>query len=143
MSLLSLSKKILTRSKDKQPAPKKAAGKPGKAAAAAPKKTAKSAKPVLEDAHVTGRLGAVMLMSEKALMQQGQGTLVLRVQVSASKYDVAQAIAKRYGVKVTSVRTAQMSSKRRARGASVGRTNFWKKAYVTVDDISKIAGQAA
>ena len=129
MSLLSISKKILSRAETSGKSSKKTEKKSGD------KKVA-----VTADAAVTGIIGAQTLMSEKALIGHAKNTLVIRVLPDTNKHKIAHAISTRFGVKVLSVRTANMNPKNRARGITRGKSNNWKKAYITVDDISKISG---
>lgn len=130
MSLLSLSKKILRSSegeKKKEKAPKKTAAK--KTA----KKTTTSGNAIL-----AGKIELTAIMTEKSIASQANKTIMVKVIKTASKYDIANAVEGLFGVKVTSVRTMISHPKIRRRGTSVGKTNVFKKAYVTVDDISKL-----
>lgn len=131
MSLLSLSKKILSKEKP--------AKKTGKAVAA--KKAVKtdkgpSAQPV--DSLAAGRIKLQVIMTEKSIGQQEGNTIVLRVAPDATKGQISAAVQEKFGVKALSIRTSNQSPKNRRRGASQGRTNFWKKAYVSVNDIQSI-----
>lgn len=131
MSLLTLSKRILGKDEKKAPAKKK------KIAAAA--STAKKAKQSV-DAHAltTGLIGLAELVSEKGIKQQIQGTAVFTVLPHATKTQIKAAVESRFGVKVKSVRTAVAHPKIRRRGATEGKTNRSKKAYVTVDNIQSL-----
>jgi|SRR3989344_5551394 len=142
MSLLTLSKRIL--GKESKPSLKKAekttAGKKKVSAAAASARKKKQT--VDAGAFTTGVIGLTPLISEKGTMQQFQNTAVFRVLPHATKGQIAQVIEKRYGVKVKSVRTSLSHPKIRRRGASEGKTNRWKKAYVTVDNIQALIANA-
>lgn len=131
MSLLSLTKKIL------QPAAaKKAKSKTSpKTSQAAPKAPAKGE----GNALLASAAGLQLLITEKSMSQQAANVVMFRVKPQTSKGSIRQAVEAKYGVKVFSVRTGQQHPKRRSRGATSGRTNHWKKAYVTVDDISKVS----
>ncbi len=125
MSLLSITKKILNR--------EKTAVKPQTAAVAAKKVAATG------DALLAARIGLQLLLTEKSISQQSRNVVAFRTIPHTSKGQIAEAVAAKYGVKVKAVRTSQFKGKRRQRGATIGRTNNWKKAYVTVDDISKLS----
>lgn len=134
MSLLTLSKKILGKTD-------KVAAKNAKVKSAA---TAATKKKLTVDAAAlpSGMIGLLEIISEKGIRQQQQGTAVFRVLPTVTKGHIAQVVASRYGVKVTSVRTLQMNPKNRRRGVSEGKTNTWKKAYVSVDNIQALAQKA-
>ncbi len=131
MSLLTLSKRIL--GKDTKAAPVK-----NKKLKTVATKAAKKNKPVDAHALTTGIIGLSEVVSEKAILQQGQNTAVFTVMPHVTKGQIAQAIEARYGVKVKSVRTALSHPRSRRRGITAGRVNYVKKAYVTVDSISAL-----
>lgn len=134
MSLLSLSKKILGGTK-KEAAKEKAASKKKTAVAT---QTPAPATKGLKFSVLAGALQVHAVLSEKSMAAQAKNVLVVRVATMASKHDIARAVAEMFGVKVMSVRTANLHPKNRRRGVTSGRTKQWKKAYVTVDDISKV-----
>jgi large subunit ribosomal protein L23 len=136
MSLLSLTKKILSR----QAAPQAAEKKTKKAAA----KGAKKAKETVAtgNALLAAQIGLQLMLTEKSIGQQEGNVAVFKTLPQTTKGQIAQAVAAKYGVAVQSVRTSQFPGKRRSRGQTIGRTNYWKKAYVTVDDISKLSVSA-
>jgi large subunit ribosomal protein L23 len=134
MSLLSLSKKIL-RSNEAE------AAKAKKAKKAEAKKVSQEPAVAKAKAGAQGAAGAIQLtaiMTEKSMAAQAQQKLVVRVIPTATKAQIAAAIEQLFGVKVLGVRTARNHPKIRRRGVSVGRTVNLKKAYVTVDDLSKL-----
>ena len=56
-----------------------------------------------------------------------------RVEKTANKIEIKQAVEKLFNVKVSKVATAKVIGKRKRVGArSVGKTKDWKKAYVTL-----------
>jgi len=135
MSLLSLTKKIVG-AKDQKKAAKKPArqtANPSDSQPQAKKQTATGTSVVL-----AGEIGLSVVLSERSIAQQAGQTLVVRVLPFASKPVIAKAVEGMFGVKVLSVRTSRLHPKRRQRGTTIGRTQHWKKAYVTVDDISKL-----
>ncbi|MDD3618768.1 MAG: 50S ribosomal protein L23 [Desulfobulbaceae bacterium] len=75
-------------------------------------------------------------LTEKSnLLQEVQGTVVLKVDPRANKYEIKQAVESLFNVKVGHVRTTKVLGKKRRVGIkSVGRTNDWKKAYVTLSE---------
>lgn len=134
MSLLTLSKRILGKND-------KIATKNKKVKTAATT-ASKKKQQVDTTAYTAGTIGLVEIISEKGISQQAQGTAVFRVLHHVTKGHIAQVVASRYGVKVKSVRTLQVNPKNRRRGVTEGRTNRWKKAYVTVDNVQAIAQNA-
>ncbi len=122
MSLLSLSKKILSK--------KSAAPREQLAAVAVPAKQNSPA--------VTSRIKWQVVMTEKSIGQQAHNTLIIRVEPQATKGQIAAAIQDKYGVPALKIRTSNYRPKNRRRGATYGRTNYWKKAYVTVSDIQSV-----
>lgn len=134
MSLLTLSKRILGKNEKSSAVQKKKVS-----AAATTKKKAKQT----VDAHAltTGLIGLTELVSEKGIKQQMQGTAVFKVLPHVTKTQIAAAIEARFGVKVTSVRTAVAHPKIRRRGVTEGKTNRYKKAYVTVDNLQSLVNK--
>lgn len=130
MSLLSLSKKILRNTEAEKAAKKKSA--------APAKKEAKKDAVALGSHALAGAIELTAIMTEKSMAAQSQQKLVVRVAPTATKQAIAAAVEQLFGVKVLAVRTLKNHPKIRRRGVSVGRTVNLKKAYVTVDDISKL-----
>lgn len=58
--------------------------------------------------------------------------LTFRVERTAGKKDIKQAVEEIFNVKVASVRTINYEGKEKRRGRQVGRRPNWKKAYVTL-----------
>jgi large subunit ribosomal protein L23 len=58
--------------------------------------------------------------------------LTFRVERTAGKKDIKQAVEEIFNVKVSSVRTVQYEGKIKKRGRQEGRRPNWKKAYVTL-----------
>ncbi|MBI3251281.1 MAG: 50S ribosomal protein L23 [Candidatus Andersenbacteria bacterium] len=128
MSLLSLTKKIVGAKKPADKAAKKPDSQPKI------KQEAAAANNVV----LAGEIGLSVILSERSISQQAGQTLVVRVLPHATKPVIAKAVEGLFRVKVLSVRTSRLHPKRRQRGTTIGRTQHWKKAYVTVDDISKL-----
>lgn len=132
MSLLSLSKRILGKDEKKAPARNKKVSSTATAA-----KKAKQA--VDGGALTTGIIGLTEVVSEKGIAEQIHGTVVFRVLPHVTKEQIRQVVEARFGVKVKSVRTLHMNPKTRRRGITEGKTNMYKKAYVTVDNVQSLA----
>jgi large subunit ribosomal protein L23 len=81
-----------------------------------------------------------ILMTEKgSMLQESNNEYIFSVDVKATKIDVKHAFEKHFGKKVDSVRTMNYDGKaRRARQASAGRTNHWKKAIVRLKEGEKL-----
>lgn len=72
-------------------------------------------------------------LTEKAtLMQEVDNKVVFKVHPAANKIEIKQAVEKMFGVKVKTVQTVSMPGKKKRVGRHIGRTNDWKKAYVTM-----------
>jgi large subunit ribosomal protein L23 len=68
-------------------------------------------------------------------LQEEHGTLVFKVDPRANKIEIGQAVEKLFDVKVASVRTSTVRGKKKRVGIkSFGRTNDWKKAYITLSE---------
>ena len=131
MSLLSLTKRIVGKNEKKAPARNK---KVSSTAAAAKKAKLK----VDEGALTTGVIGLTEIVSEKGINQQANGTVVFRVLPHVTKEQIRQVVEARFGVTVKSIRTLRAHPKTRRRGVTEGKTNMYKKVYVTVDNIQSL-----
>lgn len=79
------------------------------------------------------------IVTEKATAaSENLNCYTFAVSPDANKYQIKMLIEQLYGVKVESVNTAVVRGKNKSRwtksGLLKGRTNTWKKAYVTVAD---------
>ena len=83
----------------------------------------------------------VPLLSEKSVRLQELRTVAFRVPAGATKQQVARAVRARYKVSPQAVRIIVMPRKVRRRGRTQGRTVWWKKAYVRVEDVSALGIQ--
>lgn len=104
----------------------------------AKKDAPKKAEPVAKNGVLAGSIDLSAIMTEKSMRMQGGNKVVVRVLPSASKHVIAKAVEQLFGVKVLSVTTLISHPKIRRRGITSGLTPKVKKAYVTVDDISKL-----
>ncbi|MFA5029672.1 MAG: 50S ribosomal protein L23 [Patescibacteria group bacterium] len=71
------------------------------------------------------------LITEKANYLTGSNQYVFKVEVSANKIQVAQAIESRYGVKPLSINILNNKGKKVRYGRTSGQTKNWKKAIIT------------
>jgi len=67
-----------------------------------------------------------------SLAMQNHNQYTFRVRREASKTDIRKAIELMFDVKVTSVQVVNEPGKVRRFGRTVGRTQDWKKAYVSL-----------
>ena len=79
------------------------------------------------------------IITERATkLSEKRNCYTFRVSPDANKYQIKSLIEQLYGVKVESVNTAIIRGKNKSRwtnsGLLKGKTNRWKKAYVTVAD---------
>lgn len=75
-------------------------------------------------------------LTEKSnVLQEVENTVTFRVDSRANKIEIKKAVEELFDVKVHSVRTTPVKGKKRRVGLkSLGRTNDWKKAYVTLSE---------
>lgn len=73
-------------------------------------------------------------LTEKSnLLQEVENTVTFKVDPRANKVEIKKAVEELFDVKVQSVRTVPVKGKKRRVGIkSMGRTNDWKKAYVSL-----------
>ncbi len=79
------------------------------------------------------------IITERATkLSEKRNCYTFRVSPVANKYQIKSLVQQLYGVKVVSVNTAIVRGKNKSRwtksGLLRGKTNSWKKAYVTVAD---------
>ena len=67
-----------------------------------------------------------------SLAMQNANQYTFRVKRSATKTDIKQAVELMFEVKVTGVQVVNESGKKRRFGRLAGRTQDWKKAYVSL-----------
>ena len=68
-----------------------------------------------------------------SLAMQNHNQYTFRVRRDATKTDIRQAIELMFDVKVAGVRVVNEPGKARRFGRTVGRTQDWKKAYVSLE----------
>lgn len=69
-------------------------------------------------------------LTEKAMMQDNK--VVIAVDKRANKIEIKNAMEHLFNVKVDNVRTVSVPGKQKRLGRHIGRTNDWKKAYITL-----------
>ena len=68
-------------------------------------------------------------------VQELQGTVVFKVDPRANKIEIKRAVEELFNVKVSAVKTLMVHGKQKRMGIkSMGRTNDWKKAYITLSE---------
>lgn len=73
------------------------------------------------------------IVTEKTTIgRETNNQYAFRVNARADKGQIARAVEEIFGVRVTKVRTINMSGKKKRLGRNVGRTSSWKKALVTL-----------
>ena len=78
------------------------------------------------------------VITEKSQSLTLENTYVFKVDKRANKTQIKQVIEKKFGVKVASVNTLNVATKKKRVGKYSGRTNAYKKAYVKLMEGSKI-----
>ncbi|MBN1593154.1 MAG: 50S ribosomal protein L23 [Candidatus Coatesbacteria bacterium] len=79
------------------------------------------------------------VLSEKSTeLKDEHNKVVLKVQISASKSQIKQAVESAFKVKVLKVNVMRQKSKVRRLGRYVGKTSSWKKAVVTLPKDARV-----
>jgi len=93
----------------------------------------------------TGRAHRVLRnyhLSEKSNAFSQEGRYVFVVDKATNKIEVKKAVEAVYDVHVTSVNMVNVLGKKRRQGRSIGRTQNWKKAVVTLKSGERITSLA-
>jgi large subunit ribosomal protein L23 len=91
----------------------------------------------------TGRAHHILKLhhlSEKTNQLANFGRYVFKVDSAANKIEVKKAVEQVYDVHVVSVNMITVTGKRRRQGRTMGRTQDWKKAIVTLKEGERILG---
>lgn len=72
------------------------------------------------------------LTEKSARLQEEKSTVVFTVAKDANKIQIKEAVEKFFNVKVAKVATVHVLGKKKRGRLRVGRTQDWKKAYVTL-----------
>lgn len=132
MSILSRTKKLLGQEEAKKSDSKKKNAETPAKNSDAPKTEELQAGSVMAK-----KIDLRVVISEKSMASQfNDSVMTFRVRPEATKGQIREAIVERYGVTPQSIRTVSGKPKARRRGATVGRTTAWKKAYAKVEDVS-------
>ena len=78
------------------------------------------------------------VITEKSMYTKEKNVYTFKVAKSANKIEIKNAIEKLFGVKVKSVNTLNTKAKDKRVGRYTGKTKTYKKAFVTLEDGSKI-----
>ena len=76
--------------------------------------------------------------TEKSMYAKNNGVYTFKVNKSANKIQIKNAIEKYFNVKVASVNTVNTKAKSKRVGRYTGKTKTYKKAIVTLKDGEKI-----
>lgn len=82
-------------------------------------------------------IGPVITEKSAVVSSDGQ-TYVFKVNKSANKYQIKDAIESAFGVKVVKINTLNTKPKNKRVGKYTGETKTYKKAYITVAEGDKI-----
>lgn len=77
------------------------------------------------------------IMTEKTMGGMPNKKYTFKVAKDAGKIEIAKAVEKVFGVKVSKVNTLKVRGRYRRKGKYSGYTASWKKAYVTLKPDSK------
>ena len=78
------------------------------------------------------------VITEKSAHQAEQNVYTFKVASSANKIEIKKAIEAAFGVKVEKVNTLNTKAKDKRVGRYTGKTQTYKKAYITLADGEKI-----
>ena len=78
------------------------------------------------------------VITEKAAIQAEKNVYTFKVTASANKVEIKKAIEAAFGVKVVNVNTLNTKAKSKRVGRYTGKTNTYKKAFITLADGDKI-----
>ncbi len=78
------------------------------------------------------------VITERSMSQTGSGRYTFAVAKSATKRDIADAVADSFKVDVVAVNVIHVPGKTRRLGRRIGRRPDWKKAYVVLKPDQKM-----
>lgn len=79
------------------------------------------------------------LITEKNTYHNAAGVYVFEVGVGANKVEIKEAVEKFFKVKVSSVNTSVCRGRAKRNKFGMGKTSYWKKAYVKLAAGEKIS----
>ena len=77
------------------------------------------------------------IITERSMSAIADKKYTFKVATDANKVEIAEAVAKLFGVEVAKVNTMNVRGRKRRMGRYVGTTAAWKKAVVTLSEKSK------
>ncbi len=84
--------------------------------------------------NIYGVLKGPCLTEKASFAQEADNAVVFKVHPDANKIEVKKAVEAMFDVKVGRVRTVSMRGKKKRVGKTIGSTNDWKKAYVSLTE---------
>ena len=78
------------------------------------------------------------VITEKSAIQAEGNVYTFKVAAEANKIEIKKAVEEAFGVKVLKINTANTKSKAKRVGRYTGKTQTYKKAYITLADGEKI-----
>ena len=78
------------------------------------------------------------VITEKAAIQAEANVYTFKVAADANKIEIKKAIEEAFGVKVVKINTANTKAKDKRVGRYTGKTQTYKKAFITLADGEKI-----
>ena len=78
------------------------------------------------------------VITEKAAIQAENNVYTFKVAADANKTEIKKAVEAAFGVKVVRVNTLNTKAKSKRVGRYTGKTNTYKKAFITLADGDKI-----
>ena len=88
----------------------------------------------MSKARLMGVLLSPVVSEKSALAADKSNQFAFKVVADATKPEIAGAVELMFDVKVDHVRTVNVRGKQKRFGATTGRRNNWKKAYVRLQD---------
>ena len=77
------------------------------------------------------------IITEKTMQGATEKKYTFEVAKKSNKIEIAKAVEEIFNVKVSKVNTVNVRGKLRRQGRNQGYTRSWKKAYVTLKEVSK------
>ena len=78
------------------------------------------------------------VITEKSAIQAENNVYTFKVNANANKTQIKKAVEEAFGVKVVKVNTLNTKAKSKRVGRYTGKTNTYKKAFITLADGDKI-----
>jgi large subunit ribosomal protein L23 len=79
------------------------------------------------------------LITEKsAILKETKNVVMIQVHPEANKCEIKEAVEKLFKVNVVNVKTANVAGKIKRFGRHTGKRSNWKKAYITLEEGSRV-----